>query len=78
MTKLIEEARQFWRFWTVRLALVAGVIAGAIVEQPGILTGLVAYVPVELRPAVSGLTGVVVFALPTLLHRFDRAKEAGA
>lgn len=78
MTKLIEEARLFWRFWSVRLAVVAGLIAGAIVEQPNILTGLVAYVPDALRPAVSAVTGIAVFALPTLLHRSDRAKEGTA
>lgn len=78
MTKLIEEVRQFWRFWSVRLAIVAGIVAGAIVEQPDILTGLVAYVPDELRPGASALTGVIVFALPTLLHRSERAKEGGA
>ena len=51
--KLIEQARQFWRFWTVRLAVLAGVIAGAIVNQPSILTGLIAYVPLGLRPALA-------------------------
>lgn len=69
--KLIEEARQFWRFWSVRLAIVAGVIAGAIVEQPDILAGLIAYVPGGLRPAVSVVTGILVFALPAWLHRRD-------
>ena len=71
MSKLIDEARQFWRFWSVRLAIVAGVIAGAIVEHPDILTGLVTYVPGALRPAASVITGILVFALPTWLHRID-------
>ena len=53
--KLIEQARQFWRFWTVRLAVLAGVIAGAIVNQPSILTGLIAYVPLGLRPAAAAM-----------------------
>ncbi|RSU73168.1 hypothetical protein BRX37_16575 [Sphingomonas sp. S-NIH.Pt3_0716] len=77
MRNLIEEVRQFWRFWSVRLAIVAGVIAGAIVEQPEILTGLIAYVPMALRPAASAVIGAAVFLLPTLLHRHER-KTGGA
>lgn len=75
MSKLIDEARQIWRFWSVRLAIVAGMIAGAIVEHPDILTGLVAYVPLTLRPAAAAIVGVVVFALPTWLHRKEGASN---
>ncbi len=64
--KLVEEARQAWRWWSVRLAALAGIVAGALVAQPQILTGLVAYVPEQWRPAASALAGIVVFAAPTL------------
>ena len=64
--KLVEEARQAWRWWSVRMAALAGIVAGALVAQPQILTGLVAYVPEQWRPAASALAGIVVFAAPTL------------
>lgn len=78
MRKLIEEVRHIWRLWSVRLAILAGILAGAIVEQPAILTGLIAYVPISLRPAASAMTGIAVFALPTLLHRHERVKGGNA
>lgn len=63
---LVEDARQWWRWWSVRMAALAGVVAGALVAQPQILTGLVAYVPERWRPLASALAGVVVFAAPTI------------
>ena len=63
---LVDDARQWWRWWSVRLAALAGVVAGALVAQPQILTGLVAYVPEQWRPAASALAGIAVFAAPTI------------
>lgn len=48
------------------MAALAGVLAGALVAQPQILTALVAYVPEPWRPLASALAGLVVFAAPTV------------
>ena len=64
--KLIDEARQFWRWWSVRLAAVAGLIAGYLTANPTALSGLVTYVPEDWRPLASLLVGLLVFAVPTL------------
>lgn len=63
---LVDDVRQCWRWWSVRMAALAGVMAGALVAQPQILTGLVAYVPAQWRPVASALAGIVVFAAPTI------------
>lgn len=63
---LVDDARQWWRWWSVRMAMVAGAVAGALVAQPQILTSLVAYVPDRWRPLASALAGLTVFAAPTI------------
>lgn len=73
---LVDDARQFWRWWSVRLALVAGVIATTIVNQPQILTGLVAYVPPQYRTVASALVGIVVALAPTLARLIKQKAPA--
>ena len=73
----ITRTRQFWRYWHVRLAAIFAVLSGAVVSQPGILGGLVNYVPPHWRPAAGALVGVIVFALPTYLKRGKRAETNG-
>ena len=74
--KLIEEARQAWRLWSVRLAAVAGVLAGYLAAYPAQVQQLVDYVPEQWRPAASVLIGFTVFGLPTVLRLIAQpAKE---
>lgn len=49
---LIEEARQAWRFASVRLAILAGVISGWAATDPQGFTKLMESVPEALRPLV--------------------------
>ncbi|NOW44175.1 hypothetical protein FHW96_000302 [Novosphingobium sp. SG751A] len=73
---LVDDARACWRWWSVRMAALAGVVAGALVAQPQILTGLVAYVPEPWRPAASALAGLVVFAAPTMARLIQQGSKA--
>lgn len=73
---LVDDARQFWRWWSVRLAVVAGAVAGAVVNNPQILTGLVAYVPPQYRTLASALVGVAVALAPTLARLIKQKAPA--
>lgn len=73
---LVEDVRQAWRWWSVRLAALAGAGAAALVAQPQILTGLVAYVPERWRPLASALAGVAVFAAPTIARLIQQGSKS--
>lgn len=52
---LIEDARQAWRFASVRLAIVAGFISGWAATDPDGWRQLMDFVPEPLRPLVGFL-----------------------
>lgn len=72
---LVDDVRQAWRWWSVRLAMVAGIGAGALVAQPQLLTGLVAYVPEQWRPLASAAAGIVVFGAPTIARVLQQGSK---
>ena len=53
--KLIDNARQAWRFASVRLAVVAGIITGWAATDPYGWQQLMEFVPEPLRPLVGFL-----------------------
>lgn len=55
---LIENARHAWRFASVRLAIVAGVISGWAATDPQGFAKLMESVPEEFRPLVGVLVAV--------------------
>ena len=59
--KLIEEWKQAHRLASVRLAALAGIVAGYFAAYPDQLQALIATVPEEWRPVVSTLSGLAVF-----------------
>jgi hypothetical protein len=65
---LVDDARQFWRWWSVRVAALAGLITTWVIDQPQQALGLIAYVPAEWRPLAAALAGFAVFGLPTLVR----------
>lgn len=63
---LIEDwAEKVWKLWSVRLAALAGIVAGYFAAYPGELQKLVGMVPEAYRPVASLLIGVFVFATAT-------------
>lgn len=65
--ELIEDWRECWRFWSVRLAAVGTAITGLLVAFPDAALAAWAVMPVEFKDAIPPqympLVGVVVFAL---------------
>ena len=76
MMHLVDDARQAWRWWSVHMAAIAGVVVAALVAQPEILTGLMAYVPTHWRPVASSLAGALAFAAPTLARLLKQGGTA--
>lgn len=74
--RLVDDARHAWRWWSVRLAALAGVAAGALVANPQILTGLVDYVPAPYRPQASALVGLLVFVAPTVARILQQGSKS--
>ncbi|WP_068090880.1 DUF7940 domain-containing protein [Novosphingobium rosa] len=64
--RLVDDARQFWRLWSVRVHALIALCVGAVVSDPHILTGLVYYVPDPWRPLAGSFAGIVVFGMPTV------------
>jgi len=52
---LIDECRQAWRFASVRLAIVAGVVSGWAATDPHSFAKLMDSLPEEIRPLVGVL-----------------------
>lgn len=76
--ELIEDWRDFWRFWSVRLAAVGTAITGLLVAFPDAALAAWAILPHELKssipPQYMPLIGVVVFAL-SIVARLVKQKN---
>ncbi|RVU03926.1 hypothetical protein EOE18_13800 [Novosphingobium umbonatum] len=72
--QLVDDARAAWRWWSVRLAVLAGAAAGLVVDQPQILTGAVAVVPERWRPLAGAIAGLLVAVAP-IAARLLKQKE---
>lgn len=66
---LIDEARHWWRLWSVQFYALIGVGVGFVCDHPEALTGLVAYIPPYWRPAAASAFSLTVFViLPAILR----------
>lgn len=64
--KLIENwVSHLWRAWSIRLAMIAGLVGGYFAAYPGELQRLVALVPEEWRPLASIIAGLLIFSTAT-------------
>jgi fructose-specific phosphotransferase system IIC component len=64
--KLIENwAEALWRAWSIRLAMIAGVVGGYFAAYPAELQKLVSMVPEEWRPLASIVVGILIFSTAT-------------
>lgn len=75
--QFVTEIRHWWKFWSVRLAVLAGAAAGWITANPQTVGQLVAYVPEQYRPIASVLIGILVATVPTLARMMKQPKLEG-
>lgn len=68
--KLIDEARQWWRLWSVRVTGVMTYLAGILCQNTPMVLGLIGFIPAgPLRTAAAGAVGFIVFGLPIIAAR---------
>lgn len=73
--KLIEEVRHAWKMWSIRIAAIAGILAGVIASNQSIALGLVYFLPEGKWRIVAGAgIGLVVFVIPTLARLMKQQK----
>lgn len=73
--KLIEEARQAWKLWSIRIAAIAAILAGVIASNQSIALGLVYFLPEGPWRVVAGIgIGLVVFVIPTVARLVKQEK----
>ncbi len=66
MNLLIDEARQWWRMWSVRLAALAGIAAGYLAANPDVTESILALLPEgPWRVLASAAIGLFVFGAAT-------------
>lgn len=81
--ELIENWRQCWRFWSVRLAAVGTALTGLLIAFPDAALYAWALMPVEFKAAIPPqympLIGVGVFVLSIVarLIRQDSLRDKG-
>ena len=76
--ELIENWRECWRFWSVRLGIVGSAITGVLIAFPDVALSAWAMMPADLKSAIPErympLIGVVVFAL-SIVARLVKQKN---
>lgn len=66
MKKILSKGRELFKFWSVRLAALAGLAVGYMTSDPTIIPRIVEIVPESWRPYAPLILGFLTFALPTL------------
>ena len=74
--KLIEDARLWWRMWSVRLAAAFAALMAWLTTSPEALLQLVRMVPPEYSWAAPILTFIVTFGIPTFVRLVVQPKLA--
>lgn len=74
---LIAEWRGAWRWWSVRIAGIAAIVAGVLTASPGLLLGLIGMLPQGRWRTVSAIAvALVVFVIPTLARLWKQGGQA--
>ncbi len=74
---LVPNWRQAWRWWSIRLSIVAGAMAGYLATPDGIafLKAMLVHVPEGLRPLGAFL---IVSAVPTIARLIQQESSDGS
>lgn len=76
--RLIDEARHWWRMWSVRLAAVLSAVAAYVLASPDIIVRVMNELPPEFRAAFPPATGVLLFVLVTAVRLYKQGPKNGA
>lgn len=66
--KLIDDARLWWKMWSVRLAALGSIAVGYVLASPDVLLSTLNAMPAEVRQLFPPFAGLALFALVTLVR----------
>ena len=76
--ELIEDWRNFWRFWSVRLGIVGSAITGVLIAFPDVALSAWAMMPADLKSAIPErympLIGVGIFVASLIARAIKQSK----
>ena len=76
--ELIEDWRNFWRFWSVRLGIIGSAITGVLIAFPDVALSAWAMMPGDLKAAIperyTPLIGVVIFVASLIARAIKQTK----
>tara|TARA_B100001057_G_scaffold429459_1_gene455577 strand:+ start:67 stop:321 length:255 start_codon:yes stop_codon:yes gene_type:complete len=74
MKDLIEEAREWWKLVSVKIAALFATLSAVFTANPELLVGLIGVIPVDplLRLVFAGAVGVTVFLIPVLARMWPQ------
>lgn len=71
--RLVENWRQSWRWASVQLAALVAVLAGIMTANPGLLLGLIQFLPSGTMRTVAAVgVSIVVFVIPTISRLIEQ------
>ncbi len=78
-SKLIDDAGNWWRYWSVRLGAVASTLVGVLLAYPEIVVRTLNELPPEIRSAFPPAFGVAMFVVVTIVRLYkQKSKPDGA
>lgn len=76
--ELIEDWRNFWRFWSVRLGLIGSAITAVLIAFPDVALSAWAMMPADLKAAIPErympLIGVGIFVASLIARAIKQSK----
>ena len=76
--ELIEDWRNFWRFWSVRLGIVGSAVTAVLIAFPDVALSAWAMMPADLKSAIPEhympLIGVVIFVASLIARAIKQSK----
>lgn len=76
--ELIEDWRNFWRFWSVRLGVIGSAITAVLIAFPDVALSAWAMMPADLKSAIPErympLIGVAIFVASLIARAIKQTK----
>jgi hypothetical protein len=76
--RLIDDACQWWRMWSLRFAAVMAALASYLLAAPETLVTVLNMLPPELRTFVPAFAGPALLAIITLLRLWKQGSKTDA
>jgi len=75
--RLIDDARYWWRMWSLRLAAIGSIIISYVLASPDILLRTMNDLPPDLRGYFPPVAGFMLFGLVTTVRLYKQGIKDG-